>query len=66
MDPLQCTVLKVKNDTDTALDEGDGIILVLLDLSTAFDTINHCILLKTARRVPRNMRKRTGLDQLSN
>lgn len=56
MDPLQSAyrrghstetaMLRVKNDIDTILDEGDGVLLVLLDLSAAFDTIDHGILLR--------------------
>ena len=33
--------MKVKSDIDHALDQGDGVLLVLLDLSAAFDTIDH-------------------------
>ena len=35
---------KIKNDIDVALDQGDGV-LVLLDLSAAFDAIDHKIML---------------------
>ena len=37
-------MLKIKHDIDVALDQGDEVILVLLDLSAAFDTINHKIM----------------------
>ena len=37
-------LIRVKNDIATALDRKRTIILVLLDLSCAFDTINHEIL----------------------
>lgn len=37
--------MKIKDDIDRALDQGDGMLLVLLDLSAAFDTIDHKILL---------------------
>ena len=33
--------MKVKSDIDHALDQGDGMLLFLLDLSAAFDTIGH-------------------------
>ena len=41
----QMALLKIKDDFDRALDQGDGTLLVLLDLSAAFDTIDHDILL---------------------
>ena len=37
-------MLKIQNDILLALDSGKGVILVLLDLSAAFDTIDHDIL----------------------
>jgi len=37
--------MKIKDDIDQGLDQGDGTLLVLLDLSAAFDTIDHEILL---------------------
>ena len=56
MDPLQSAyrkahstetaMLKVKCDADLILDDGDGVMLVLLDLSAAFDTLNHGTLLR--------------------
>jgi hypothetical protein len=56
MDPFQSAyrsahstetaTLKVKCDADMILDDGDAVLLVLLDLSAAFDTLNHEILLK--------------------
>ena len=41
----ETALLKIKADTDHILDDGDGVLLVLLDLSAAFDTIDHQILI---------------------
>ena len=41
----ETALLRVQNDILMALDKGDEVILCLLDLSSAFDTINHGILL---------------------
>ena len=38
---VETALMKVKSDIDHALDQGDGVLLVLLDLSAAFDTIDH-------------------------
>jgi len=41
----ETALIKIKSDMDQILDQGDDILLVLLDLSAAFDTIDHEILL---------------------
>ena len=43
----ETAMMKVKNDIDAILDEGDAALLVLLDLSAAFETIVHVILLQS-------------------
>ena len=42
----ETALLRIKADIEHVLDDGDGILLVLLDLSAAFDTIDHGILLQ--------------------
>ena len=42
---VETALLKVKSDIDVAMDNNCGTILVLLDLTAAFDTIDHAILL---------------------
>ena len=41
----ETALLKVQSDILTALDSGSGAVLLMLDLSAAFDTIDHGILL---------------------
>ena len=41
----EAALLRVKGDIDLALDAGDGVLLVLLYLSAAFDTTDHNILI---------------------
>ena len=41
----ETALIKVQNDILSALDTGSSAILVMLDLSAAFDTIDHDILL---------------------
>jgi hypothetical protein len=42
----ETTVLKVLSDILKALDTGDLPVLTLLDLSAAFDTVDHAALLR--------------------
>ena len=39
----ETALLKVQNDVISALDEGSVVVLLMLDLSSAFDTIDHHI-----------------------
>ena len=41
----ETALVKVNNDIPTAIDNLQSVILVLLDLSAAFDTIDHNLLL---------------------
>ena len=43
--PTETSFIKVQNDILSALDAGSSAILLMLDLSAAFDTIDHDILL---------------------
>jgi hypothetical protein len=42
----ETAILQIKADAEAILNEGDAVLLVLLDLSTAFDTIDHTLLLE--------------------
>ena len=41
------TVLTITNDILLSLDRGDNLFLLLLELSAAFDTVNHSLLLSS-------------------
>ena len=43
---VETALLLVKNDIDCGLDQGEGSLLLLIDLSAAFDTVDHTILLE--------------------
>jgi hypothetical protein len=51
----ETALLKITNDVLVALDSGKCVILTLLDLSAAFDTIDHNILIS-------QLRKRIGVE----
>ena len=42
----ETALIKFHNDVVTAIDSGHSVILVLLDLSAAFDTVDHTILIR--------------------
>ena len=41
----ETSLLRVHNDILLALDKGETVLLILLDLSATFDTVNHSLLL---------------------
>ena len=47
----ETALLKVQSDILTALDSGSGAGLLMLDLTAAFDTIDHGILLSRLNRL---------------
>jgi hypothetical protein len=54
----ETTTLKLKNDISEAFDVGEGVLLVSLDLSAAFDTLDHAVLLE-------RLRTETGVNGLA-
>ena len=42
----ETALLKVKTDLLQAIDHQEVVCLILLDLSSAFDTVDHCLLLQ--------------------
>ena len=42
----ETALLRIKNDIDSALNKGKGVLLLLLDLSAAFDALDHNVLIK--------------------
>ncbi len=42
-------MIRIKADMEEVLDTGNGVLFVLLDLSAAFDTLDHAILLERLR-----------------
>ena len=46
----QTALLTVTNDIMLSLDKGENVFLILLDLSAAFDTVNHSLLLVRHRK----------------
>ena len=48
---METAMLKVKTDLLNAIDQKKVVCLVLLDLSAAFDTVNHDYLLNCLRKV---------------
>jgi hypothetical protein len=48
---IETALLKVENDILKAMDKGKLVALVLLDLSAAFDTVDHCVLISQLQRL---------------
>ena len=46
----ETALLKIQNDVLMSLDQGQEVVLVLLDLSSAFDTIDHSLLLERLKQ----------------
>jgi hypothetical protein len=45
----ETALLRIHNDLVAAIDQGDVGALVLLDLSAAFDTVDHSVLIDVMR-----------------
>jgi hypothetical protein len=48
---IETALLKVQSDILTAMDQGRLVALVLLDLSAAFDTVDHCVLINHLKQL---------------
>ena len=48
---IETALLKVENDILSAMDQGRLVALVLFDLSAAFDTVDHCFLIKRPQQL---------------
>ena len=46
---IETALLRVQNDILKSMDGGKVVALVLLDLSAAFDTVDHCILINVLK-----------------
>ena len=54
MHSVESALLRVNNDVLIGMDNGNVSGLVLLDLSSAFDTVDHCILLNRLKEIGLN------------
>ena len=61
---IETALLKVQNEILHILDKRNGAALLLLDLSAAFDTIDHGILLHTLPTRSRHYRRVSEVDKL--
>jgi hypothetical protein len=52
----ETAVLKIKSDIDTILDEGDAVLLVLLNLNAAFNTKDYELLLSRLEQLSAHTR----------
>ena len=46
---IETALVRVQNDILCAIDNNESVILLLLDLSAAFDTVDHSIMLSRLR-----------------
>ena len=49
LDSTEIALLKIQSDIAASVDSGKAVVLTLLDLSAAFDTIDHNILFNCLR-----------------